>query len=90
MPTDGTLSFYISGSARWFLAKVLQPMFPDLFKPLAAIAGRPAQTCPLPAQFLQLQAAMFAAYHMTDPKGLLQTRRTFWEIPVLGDKPMEP
>jgi hypothetical protein len=42
-----------------------------------------------PHQFLQLQAAMFAAYHMTDPK-VFYNKENLWEIPTLGDKPMEP
>jgi len=42
-----------------------------------------------PHQFLQLQAAMFAAYHMTDPK-VFYNKENLWEIPALGDKPMEP
>ena len=42
-----------------------------------------------PHQFLQLQAAMFAAYHMADPK-VFYNKENLWEIPTLGDKPMEP
>jgi len=42
-----------------------------------------------PHQFLQVQAAMFAAYHMTDPK-VFYNKENLWEIPTLGDKPMEP
>jgi hypothetical protein len=42
-----------------------------------------------PHQFLQVQAAMFAAYHMTDPK-VFYNKENLWEIPTLGEKPMEP
>jgi uncharacterized membrane protein (UPF0182 family) len=42
-----------------------------------------------PHQFLQLQAAMFAAYHMTDPK-VFYNKENLWQIPALGEKPMEP
>jgi len=42
-----------------------------------------------PHQFLQLQAAMFSAYHMTDPK-VFYNKENLWEIPALGDRPMEP
>jgi uncharacterized membrane protein (UPF0182 family) len=40
-------------------------------------------------QFLQLQAAMFSAYHMTDPK-VFYNKENLWQVPVLGEKPMEP
>ena len=44
---------------------------------------------PEPHQFLQLQAAIFAAYHMTDPK-VFYNKENLWQVPALGEKPMEP
>lgn len=85
---DGTLSFYISDPDD-ILAKVYARMFPGLFKPLAAMPADLRQHMRYPHQFLQLQAAMFAAYHMTDPK-VFYNKENLWEIPALGDKPMEP
>jgi hypothetical protein len=85
---DGTLSFYISDPDD-VLVKVYARMFPGLFKPLADMPADLRQHVRYPHQFLQLQAAIFAAYHMTDPK-VFYNKENLWEIPALGDKPMEP
>jgi uncharacterized membrane protein (UPF0182 family) len=85
---DGTLSFYICDPDD-ILVKVYARMFPGLFKPMAAMPADLRQHVRYPHQFLQLQAAMFAAYHMTDPK-VFYNKENLWEIPALGDKPMEP
>jgi len=85
---DGSLDFYIS-DPQDVLVKVYARMFPGLFKPLTAMPEDLRKHVRYPHQFLQLQAAMFAAYHMTDPK-VFYNKENLWEIPVLGDKPMEP
>ena len=85
---DGTLSFYIS-DPNDILAKVYARMFPGLFKPLTAMPEDLRRHVRYPHQFLQLQAAMFAAYHMTDPK-VFYNKENLWQVPVLGEKPMEP
>ena len=64
-------------------------MFPGLFKPMSAMPDDLRRHVRYPHQFLQLQAAMFAAYHMTDPK-VFYNKENLWEIPALGEKPMEP
>jgi uncharacterized protein len=85
---DGSLSFYISDPDD-VMVKVYGRIFPGLFKPLAAMPDDLRKHVRYPHQFLQLQAAMFAAYHMTDPK-VFYNKENLWEIPSLGDKPMEP
>ena len=85
---DGTVSFYIS-DPNDILVKVYSRMFPELFKPLSAMSDDLRRHVRYPHQFLQLQAAMFAAYHMTDPK-VFYNKENLWQIPVLGEKPMEP
>lgn len=85
---DGTVSFYIS-DPHDVLVKVYARIFPGLFKPLTAMPADLRQHIRYPHQFLQLQAAMFAAYHMTDPK-VFYNKENLWEIPALGEKPMEP
>jgi uncharacterized membrane protein (UPF0182 family) len=85
---DGTVSFYIC-DPQDVLAKVYSRMFPDLFKPLAAMPADLRKHVRYPHQFLQLQAAMFAAYHMTDPK-VFYNKENLWEIPALAETPMEP
>lgn len=85
---DGTLSFYIS-DPQDVLVKVYSRMFPQLFKPMEAMPEDLHKHVRYPHQFLQVQAAMFSAYHMTDPK-VFYNKENLWEIPALGDKPMEP
>jgi uncharacterized membrane protein (UPF0182 family) len=85
---DGTLGFYISDPED-ILVKAYARMFPALFKPMSAMPDDLHTHVRYPHQFLQLQAAMFAAYHMTDPK-VFYNKENLWEIPTLGDKPMEP
>jgi uncharacterized membrane protein (UPF0182 family) len=85
---NGSVNFYVS-DPNDMLIKVYQRMFPGLFKPLAAMPADLRQHIRYPHQFLQLQASMFAAYHMTDPK-VFYNKENLWEIPALGEKPMEP
>ncbi|ABQ25108.1 UPF0182 family membrane protein [Geotalea uraniireducens] len=85
---DGSLTFYISDPDD-VMVKVYGRIFPELFKPMAAMPDDLRKHIRYPHQFLQLQAAMFAAYHMTDPK-VFYNKENLWEIPSLGDKPMEP
>lgn len=85
---DGTLSFYIS-DPHDVLAQVYARMFPGLFKPMTAMPADLRKHVRYPHQFLQLQAALFAAYHMTDPK-VFYNKENLWQVPVLGEKPMEP
>jgi hypothetical protein len=85
---DGSLDFYISDPDD-VMVKVYSRMFPDLFKPLSAMPDDLARHVRYPHQYLQIQAAMFATYHMTDPK-VFYNKENLWEIPTLGEKPMEP
>ncbi len=85
---DGTVSFYIS-DPHDVLVKVYSRMFPGLFKPIAAMPVDLRKHVRYPHQFLQLQAAMFSAYHMTDPK-VFYNRENLWQVATLGEKPMEP
>lgn len=85
---DGSLSFYIS-DPQDVLVKVYARMFPGLFKPLTAMPADLRKHVRYPQQFLQLQAAIFSSYHMTDPK-VFYNKENLWEIPALVDKPMEP
>ncbi len=85
---DGSVGFYIS-DPNDVLVKVYARIFPDLFKPLSAMPEDLRRHVRYPHQFLQLQAAMFAAYHMTDPK-VFYNKENLWQVPALGEKPMEP
>lgn len=85
---DGSVNFYISEPDD-VLIKVYSRMFPGLFKPMSAMPDDLRNHVRYPHQFLQIQAAMFASYHMTDPK-VFYNKENLWEIPTLGEKPMEP
>jgi uncharacterized membrane protein (UPF0182 family) len=85
---EGSASFYIS-DPNDVLAQVYSRIFPELFKPMTAMIDDLRRHVRYPHQFLQVQAAMFAAYHMTDPK-VFYNKENLWEIPALGEKPMEP
>ena len=85
---DGSVVFYISDPGE-IMAKVYARIYPALFKPLSAMPEDLRQHIRYPHQYLGLQAAIFAAYHMTDPK-VFYNKENLWEIPVLGEKPMEP
>lgn len=85
---DGSLNFYISEPDD-VLIKVYSRIFPDLFQPLTNMPDDLRRHVRYPHQYLQIQASMFSAYHMTDPK-VFYNKENLWEIPALGDKPMEP
>jgi len=85
---DGSLNFYIS-DPNDVLVKVYSRMFPGLFKPLTAMPADLRKHVRYPHQLLQVQAAMYAAYHMTDPK-VFYNKENLWQVPALGEKPMEP
>jgi uncharacterized membrane protein (UPF0182 family) len=85
---DGSVSFYIS-DPHDVLAQVYARIFPGLFKPLTAMPDDLRKHVRYPHQFLQLQAALFSAYHMTDPK-VFYNKENLWQVPSLGEKPMEP
>jgi uncharacterized membrane protein (UPF0182 family) len=85
---DGTVEFYVS-DADDVMVKVYGKIFPKLFKPLAAMPEDLRAHVRYPHRFLQIQASMFATYHMTDPK-VFYNKENLWEIPSLGEGPMEP
>ena len=85
---DGTVAFYVS-DPNDVLAKVYSRMFPGLLQPISAMPEDLRKHVRYPHQYLQIQAAMFSAYHMTDPK-VFYNKETLWQVPALGEKPMEP
>lgn len=85
---DGSVEFFLSDPGD-VLAKVYGRAFPELFKPLSAMPEDLRKHIRYPHQFLRIQAAMYSAYHMTDPK-VFYNKENLWEVPALGDQPMEP
>jgi uncharacterized membrane protein (UPF0182 family) len=85
---DGTVAFYISDPTDTVI-KVYSRAFPELFRPLRDMPEDLRAHIRYPQMFLQIQASMFAAYHMTDPK-VFYNKENLWEIPTFNQKPMEP
>jgi len=85
---DGTVTFYVSDPGE-VLAQAYARMYPGLFHPLSQMPPDLRQHMRYPHQYLGLQAAIFSAYHMTDPK-VFYNKENLWEIPTLGERPMEP
>jgi uncharacterized membrane protein (UPF0182 family) len=85
---DGSLDYYLSDPGD-VLAKVYGRIFPKLFKPLSAMPEDLRKHLRYPHQFLRMQASMYTAYHMTDPK-VFYNKENLWEVPSLGEQPMEP
>jgi len=85
---DGSVKFYISDPDD-VLVKVYSRAFPGLFKPLQDMPGDLKKHIRYPQGMLEVQAGMFASYHMTDPK-VFYNKEDLWEIPSYSDKPMQP
>jgi hypothetical protein len=85
---NGTLDFYIS-DPKDPLVNAYARIFPELFKPLKAMPEDLRSHIRYPHQFMQIQAAMYSAYHMTDPK-VFYNKENLWEIPAIGENKMEP
>ena len=85
---DGTVSFYVS-DPKDVMIKVYSRSYPGLFQPISAMPQDLRKHVRYPHQYLQVQAALYASYHMTDPK-VFYNKENLWQVPALGDKPMEP
>ncbi len=85
---NGSMSFFVSDPSD-IIIKVYSKIFPDIFKSLKEMPDELRQHIRYPHRLLQIQASMFASYHMTDPK-VFYNKENLWEVPAFGEKPMEP
>ena len=85
---NGSLGFYVSDPSD-ILIKVYSKIFPDIFKSFQEMPDELRQHIRYPHRLLQIQASMFAAYHMTDPK-VFYNKENLWEVPAFGEVLMEP
>src|SRR3990172_3877173 len=85
---NGSLDFYVSDPSD-IIIKVYSRIFPRMFRSLADMSDELRRHIRYPNRFLQVQASMFAAYHMTDPK-IFYNKEDLWEVPAFDEKPMEP
>jgi uncharacterized membrane protein (UPF0182 family) len=85
---NGSMDFYVSDPSD-ILIKVYSKIFPDIFKSLKEMPEELRQHMRYPYRLLQIQASMFASYHMTDPK-VFYNKENLWEVPAFGEVLMEP
>ena len=89
---DGTVVFHLVDPSDP-VAATLSRVFPELFKPLAAMPADLRERLRYPQGIFGLQAAMYATFHMTSPDALYN-REDQWDIPSLdaqeGGQPMSP
>ena len=85
---DGTVTYYVSDPSDKII-QVYRRIFPALFKDLAVMPEDLKRHIRYPQWLLQLQASVYAAYHMTDPK-IFYNKENLWEIPVFEEKTMQP
>ena len=85
---NGSMSFYVSDPSD-ILIKVYSKIFTGIFKPLTEMPEELRQHMRYPHKLLQIQASMFAAYHMTDPQ-VFYNKENLWEVPAFGEVLMEP
>jgi uncharacterized protein len=82
----GTVEFYIS-DADDPMIQVYSRVFPGTFKPMSALPESLVSHVRYPADFFDIQAAMYRAYHMTDPT-VFYNKEDMWEAPkeLFGSK----
>lgn len=85
---DGTMRFYAMDPSDPILA-AWRSALPGLFLDAAEMPASITSHLRYPQDAFQLQGALFATYHMTDPQ-VFYNREDEWEVPVVGRDRMEP
>jgi uncharacterized protein len=84
---NGGINFYISDPDD-VIIKVYASIFPGAFKPISEMPGDLKKHVRYPRDLFRIQTAMYATYHMTDPK-VFYNKEDLWEVPVHNDKAMD-
>ncbi|HXF83546.1 MAG TPA: UPF0182 family protein [bacterium] len=77
---DGTVDFYLV-DPRDPIAASFAAIFPELFKPGAAMPAAVAAHLRYPVDLFQIQAQVYATFHMRDPR-VYYNREDVWTIPT--------
>jgi uncharacterized protein len=85
---DGTVTFYAIDPSEP-IAAAFARTFPGLLHPLAEMPAGLRAHLRHPPGFFNIQAAMYATYHMLDVN-TFYNKEDQWSIPVVGNKRMEP
>ncbi|MGO9272428.1 MAG: UPF0182 family protein [Terriglobia bacterium] len=75
---DGRVHFYISDPTD-ALIQAYARLFPGVFEPLEAMPEDLRSHIRYPIDFFSIQAAKYAAYHMTDP-GVFYNKEDLWRV----------
>ncbi|WP_341527655.1 UPF0182 family protein [Nostoc sp. UHCC 0302] len=88
----GTVNFYITDTRDPIIA-TWSAIFPQMFKPLSAMAVNLQSHIRYPVDFFKIQSERLMTYHMTDPQ-VFYNREDQWQIPneIYGSeaRPVEP
>lgn len=76
---DGTINLYVSDPADPIL-KTYSRIFPGVFKPLSELPTELRSHIRYPAGMMSIQARMYRAYHMQDPR-VFYNKEDLWAIP---------
>ncbi|HEU5298139.1 MAG TPA: UPF0182 family protein, partial [bacterium] len=76
---DGTVDFYVV-DPNDPIASSLAGIFPELFKPASAMPAEVAAHLRYPVDMFQIQAHVYATFHMRDPR-VYYNREDVWTIP---------
>jgi uncharacterized membrane protein (UPF0182 family) len=89
---DGTVDFYVA-EPNDPIIRSYQKVFPDTFKPLDEMSLDLRRHIRVPKALFQIQAQIYAKYHMTDPEIFYQNE-DLWEFPKetyrQDEREMEP
>src|SRR3954453_22092669 len=75
---DGTTTFYVVDREDPIIL-AYRALFPSLFKDVAAMPEAMRKHMRYPELLLELQAAVYGLYHMTDP-GAFYNREDLWSV----------
>jgi len=76
---NGTTDFYVADPADP-LIRTWQRIFPELFKPIAAMPADLKKHTRYPEDFFNIQAQIYRAYHMDSPE-VFYNREDLWQFP---------
>ena len=88
----GTVTFYAADTTDP-IAQTLAKIFPDLMRPLAEMPADLRSHVRYPEDIFQIQASVYATYHMTNP-AVFYNKEDQWEAPAVDSggesRRMEP
>ncbi len=83
---EGRVNFYVSDPSD-VMIQVYGAIFPGAFKPIGEMPEDLKKHVRYPRDFFNVQTAMYATFHMNDPK-VFYNKEDLWEIPVHNEKTM--